>query len=43
MQNMANVGYAWTQDQLQVPDFLGAHKAKIAAASRIERQVGGST
>ena len=31
------VGYAWIQDSLQAPDFLGAHKARLAAVQSLQR------
>ncbi len=31
------VGYAWIQDALQAPDFLGAHKARLAAVQSLQR------
>ena len=30
------VGYAWIQDALQAPDFLGAHKARLAAVQSLQ-------
>lgn len=31
------VGYAWIQDALQAPDFLGAYKARVAAVQSLQR------
>ncbi|MDD2712852.1 MAG: Fic family protein [Simplicispira sp.] len=30
------VGYAWLQDALQAPDFLGPHKARLAAVQSLQ-------
>ena len=34
---MSDVGYAWIQDTMGTPDFLGAQRARLAPVSRIER------
>jgi hypothetical protein len=34
---MSNIGYAWIQDALGAPDFLGSQRARLASVSRIER------
>lgn len=34
---MSAVGYAWIQQALDTPDFLGAQQARVAPVSRIER------
>jgi hypothetical protein len=31
------VGYAWIQDALNVPDFLGTEKARLAAVNRLQK------
>ncbi len=39
---MSDVGYAWIQEALGAPDFLGALRARSASVSRIERLEDGS-
>ena len=34
---MNDVGYAWIQHTVGAPDFLGAHRARLAPTSRVER------
>lgn len=34
---MSDVGYAWIQQTIGAPDFLGAQRARLAPVSRIER------
>lgn len=34
---MSDVGYAWIQQAVGAPDFLGAQRARLAPVSRIER------
>lgn len=34
---MSAVGYAWIQDEVQAPDFLGTQQARVAPVNRIER------
>jgi hypothetical protein len=34
---MSDIGYAWIQNALGAPDFLGGQRARLAASSRIER------
>ena len=34
---MSNVGYAWIQNEVGAPDFLGQHRARLAPVNRIER------
>ena len=31
------IGYAWIQEALQAPDFLGAHKARLGAVQSLQR------
>lgn len=38
---MSDVGYAWIQSALGVPDFLGSRRARLAPVSRIERLADG--
>jgi Fic family protein len=41
--DMSNaVGYAWIQDALNVPDFLGTEKARLAAVNRLQKIAEGS-
>src|SRR5690606_17953754 len=40
--DMSQIGYAWIQDVLGAPDFLGTQHARIAPVSRIERLTDGS-
>ena len=39
---MSDIGYAWIQDAVGAPDFLGAQRARLASVTRIERQPDGS-
>lgn len=39
---MTEVGYAWIQDAVGAPNFLGAWRARLAPVSRIERLPDGS-
>lgn len=39
---MSDIGYAWIQDAVGAPDFLGPQRARLAAVTRIERQPDGS-
>lgn len=34
---MSDIGYAWIQNAVGAPDFLGSQRARLAAVSRIER------
>ncbi|CAN7252428.1 Fic family protein [Pseudorhodoferax sp. LjRoot39] len=34
---MSDIGYAWIQNALDAPDFLGAQRARLASVSRMER------
>lgn len=38
---MSEIGYAWIQNAVGAPDFLGAQRAHLAAVTRIERQPDG--
>jgi hypothetical protein len=38
----APIGYAWLQQQLQAPDFLGGWHAHVAAVQRLERLADGT-
>jgi len=38
---MSDVGYAWIQNALGTPDFLGSRRARLAPVSRIERLADG--
>lgn len=39
---MSDIGYAWIQDAVGAPDFLGTDRARLAPVSRIERQMDGT-
>lgn len=39
---MSDIGYAWIQDAVGAPDFLGPQRARLASVTRIERQPDGS-
>lgn len=39
---MSDIGYAWIQDAVGAPDFLGAQRARLAPVSRIERLADGT-
>lgn len=39
---MTAIGYAWIQDALGAPDFLGSWRARLAPVSRIERLADGT-
>lgn len=39
---MHDIGYAWIQDALTAPDFLGSQRARLAAVSRMERLADGT-
>lgn len=39
---MSHIGYAWIQDALDAPDFLGLQRARLASVSRIERLADGT-
>lgn len=34
---MRDIGYAWIQNAVGAPDFLGKHRARLAPVNRIER------
>ena len=38
----APIGYAWLQQHLQAPDFLGEQRARLAPVQRLERLPGGT-
>ncbi|HEU6454343.1 MAG TPA: cell filamentation protein Fic, partial [Roseateles sp.] len=39
---MSDIGYAWIQDAVGAPDFLGTQRARLAPVSRIERLADGT-
>lgn len=39
---MSDIGYAWIQNALDAPDFLGLQRARLASIHRIERMPDGS-
>jgi len=40
---MSDIGYAWIQNAVGAPDFLGKQRARLAPVNRIERQDDGAT
>jgi hypothetical protein len=40
---MSDIGYAWIQNAVDAPDFLGPQRARLAPVSRIERLDDGAT
>lgn len=39
---MSDVGYAWIQEAVDAPDFLGTQRARLAPVSRLERLADGT-
>jgi len=41
--DMSDIGYAWIQNAVGAPDFLGKQRARLAPVNRIERLEDGAT